>query len=239
MVAIMAASNNRNHEYFEDLLGAYALDALNDEERAELDEHLAGCDPCRAELAELSATVADLAFLTEEIEPPAGLRGRIRQNALNAPKSTSAEPTSIDDYRSRLLPWGMAAVFLIAALGLLAWNLQLRQDSPEQAVEMIVLRPAGEPTGDAGVAYYIPEEQVLVVVPRVLPELGPGEVYQVWLIDDGGPIPAGVLTGAGQRVAIAADRAAYQAVAVTIEPGPLGSPLPTTEPFIVTPLESS
>jgi len=133
----------------------------------------------------------------------------------------------------------MAAVFLIAALGLLAWNIQLRQDANDSTIETIALRLAGDPDSEAGVVYYIPDERVLVVAPSELPRLGPGEVYQVWLIAGGGPIPVGVLTAPGQRLAIAADRSQYQAVALTIEPGPLGSPQPTRDPFIVTPLESS
>lgn len=245
MMAIMVVSNDRKHEYFQDLLGAYALDALTDEERVEFELHLADCATCRDELAELSETAANLAFLADEVEPPPGLRNHIRNIALNEPRNLSsvqqamAEPVFIERFRSMLLPWSMAAVFLLATLGMLAWNIQLREDTAGQAVETIVLRPADNPAGDVGIAYYIPEEQVFVVAPRELPRLGAGEVYQVWLIDGGGPVPAGVLTRAGDRVAIAADRALYQAIAITVEPGPLGSPQPTSDPFIVTPLESS
>jgi anti-sigma-K factor RskA len=249
MVAIMAAPNMRSHEYYEELLAAYALDAVSGDERAEMEQHLAGCDTCPVELTEMQATVAELALLADPVEPPAGLRERIRHDALNASKTEPmsirsvpvplSEPILFSQFRDRLLPWGMAAVFLIAALALLAWNLELRQDATHQAVQTMVLRPADDPTGDAGVLHYFPDAHVLVVAPRDLPELAPGEVYQIWLIADGPPIPVGILHSAGERVAIAANRAEYQAVAITIEPGPLGSPQPTQDPVIVTPLKSS
>ena len=40
------------HEDFQDLLGAYALDAVDPTERDEIERHLATCPRCRAEVAE-------------------------------------------------------------------------------------------------------------------------------------------------------------------------------------------
>lgn len=250
----MTASNTHSHDYYEDLLGAYALDAVSNEERAEMERHLATCDTCPAELAQFRATVADLAFLADDIEPPASLRERIRQDAINAQghepaplhsipapapiPASATSPISLASVRERLLPWSLAAVFLLATLGMLAWNIQLQQRTPERVVETIVLRPANDPAGNSGIAHYIPDERVLVLMAEDLPALAPGQIYQVWLIDGEAPIPAGVLHAEGERVAIAADRAQFQAVAITIEPGPLGSPLPTSDPFIVTPLQT-
>ncbi|GGK36105.1 hypothetical protein GCM10010124_30960 [Pilimelia terevasa] len=48
------------------LLGAYALDALDQSERTEADAHLAGCADCRAELTELTAVRAALGHLPPE-----------------------------------------------------------------------------------------------------------------------------------------------------------------------------
>ena len=52
------------------LSGAYAVDALDEGERALFEQHLAGCADCRAEVAELSATAHSLSALTEETPPP-------------------------------------------------------------------------------------------------------------------------------------------------------------------------
>ena len=58
------------------LSGAYAVDALDDAERASFEQHLAVCADCRAEVAELSATAHSLGALTEAT-PPASLRASV------------------------------------------------------------------------------------------------------------------------------------------------------------------
>ena len=55
------------------LSGAYALDALDDLERARFEDHLATCDDCAAEVAELQETAALLAETTAA-PAPASLR---------------------------------------------------------------------------------------------------------------------------------------------------------------------
>ena len=55
------------------LTGAYAVDALDELERARFEQHLATCDDCRAEVAELRETAALLAD-TVATHPPASLR---------------------------------------------------------------------------------------------------------------------------------------------------------------------
>jgi len=52
------------------LSGAYAVDALDDSERASFEQHLAVCPDCRAEVAELSATAHALAALSDTTPPP-------------------------------------------------------------------------------------------------------------------------------------------------------------------------
>lgn len=58
------------------LTGAYALDALPGPERAAFEAHLDGCEPCRAEVAELVATAARLGE-TLHAAPPPGLREQV------------------------------------------------------------------------------------------------------------------------------------------------------------------
>ena len=52
------------------LAGAYALDAVTDIERAEFARHVAGCESCAQELAELRATVGRLSDATSQTAPP-------------------------------------------------------------------------------------------------------------------------------------------------------------------------
>ena len=52
-------------------VGAYAVDALSADERAEFESHLAGCHACQFEAAEFAETVAELAPLVAMTPPPA------------------------------------------------------------------------------------------------------------------------------------------------------------------------
>jgi anti-sigma-K factor RskA len=58
------------------LTGAYAMDALDDLERARFEQHLSGCEDCRAEVTELRETAALLAE-TVATPPPASLRDSV------------------------------------------------------------------------------------------------------------------------------------------------------------------
>ena len=58
------------------LTGAYACDALDPGELSAFEDHLAHCEACAQEVAELRATAAALAA-AEAIEPPAALRERV------------------------------------------------------------------------------------------------------------------------------------------------------------------
>ena len=56
--------------------GAYAVDALDDVERARFERHLAECEDCRAEVQSLREAAALLADDTAAAPPP-GLRDRV------------------------------------------------------------------------------------------------------------------------------------------------------------------
>ena len=58
------------------LSGAYALDAVDDLERAAFERHLAECEDCRTEVAGLRETAALLAE-TAAVTPPPSLRDSV------------------------------------------------------------------------------------------------------------------------------------------------------------------
>ena len=53
------------------LVGAYAVDAIDEQERAAFERHLAECPECRAEVASLTEAGAQLALVSETAPPPA------------------------------------------------------------------------------------------------------------------------------------------------------------------------
>ena len=52
------------------LSGAYAVDALDDDEREQFEQHLAVCPECRAEVRSFSETAALIAETEAETPPP-------------------------------------------------------------------------------------------------------------------------------------------------------------------------
>ena len=65
------------HSDFKDLLGAYALDALDEPEAALIASHLKSCAQCREELAPLHETIASVSHADAQYDP-APLRGASR-----------------------------------------------------------------------------------------------------------------------------------------------------------------
>lgn len=61
----------------ENLTGAYALDAVTDEERAAVERALDGSEALRAEVGELADTASALAAAVEPVEPSAALKASI------------------------------------------------------------------------------------------------------------------------------------------------------------------
>jgi len=120
---------------------AYALGALEGEEREAIERHLArGCAACTAGVAQARWVVAQLAALAPDAEPPEELRARILAAAAasadaraGAGSATGAEPrgaTSIASARGTRRPrpsavpawaWAIAAALLLAT-GYSAWQ---------------------------------------------------------------------------------------------------------------------
>lgn len=74
--------NDRDDQYYEELLGAAAFGTLTAAEAVELEDYLARSPAAQAELAELRALAADLPLLVDDVEPSADLRNRIEQAVL-------------------------------------------------------------------------------------------------------------------------------------------------------------
>jgi hypothetical protein len=81
----------------------------------------------------------------------------------------------------------------------------------------------------SGEVHYMPQQGVLMLDIKDLPPLPDGYVYEVWLIGEGNPVAAGVFDAATAQHAIAADRSQFKTLAVTMEPGPMGTEAPTGE----------
>jgi len=243
------------HTATRDLLGAFALGAVDAEEAATVRAHLATCPECQAEIADLWAAVDSLPGLIEPMEPPPALRDRIAAIAAEAaspalappalsalpapePVPTVAPAPAVPEpirrsasFWSRATPWAAAAaILLLLTTGLLVWNLRLREQIATAPVtETIALAPTDAAPEARGQVTYLPQDDLFILDVRDLPPLEPDQVYEVWLIGANGPEPAGVFDQPTDQHAIVADRDRYDTLAITAEPGPLGTEAPTGE----------
>lgn len=227
----------------EDLLGAYVLDALPDDETRRMEEHLASCREHAAAVAELGKTQSLLALTVDEGQPSPELRRRIVE-AIDAglPADPSPATPSLDaqrDRRIRHLPrWTLrplhgavaAAIVLSLALGGVIGYLLSQAGQP--IAYSFQGAPSSAPGATARLVYFKDRKQAVLTVSG-LPRLAADHVYEIWLIKGVVPVDEGIGTGADGKlgVQLSADLAQFDELAITIEPGE--QQLPTTTPILV------
>ena len=115
------------------LSGAYAVDALDDDERAQFEEHLAGCPACRSEVDSLREAAALLAETTVTA-PSAELRDRVLADIAGtsaAAARAGATVTALEPRRRRRVVTFLAAAAAAVAIGTggIVWQ-QVNDDDP-------------------------------------------------------------------------------------------------------------
>jgi len=225
------------------LSGAYAVDALDDLERAAFERHLAECPECRAEVASLREAASTLAE-TVAAEPPAALRGRVLAGIVTTrplPPETPA-PTRLASRRPRrrvnLLVAAAAAVLAVGG-GTVLWQ-QPWEDTTQapSAVELVLRADDARSTSldfEGGAkATLVHSDSVgrAVLVTEKMPPPPAGKVYQLWLDQPGqGMVSAGLMpVREDQRVLLSGDAATATAAGITVEPEG-GSAEPTSDPI--------
>src|SRR5215204_2755329 len=113
-------------EAIHDLTSAYALDALDADDTAEFEEHLRHCERCQAELAELQEVTSALAYGAPTAPAPAGLRGRILEQA--RAERSNVIPFPGTRRRTTWVLGAAAAAAAAVALGLGIWAAILNND---------------------------------------------------------------------------------------------------------------
>lgn len=211
-----------------DLTAGYALDALDPDERGRYEEHLASCEPCREELQGFWAVSGALAHAAAGPAPPAGLRGRILEQA----RAERGNVVSLQPRRRVALLSSAAAVAAVAALAVGIWAASVARELDGARGELAVL---GDPTarayesaaGEARLVVTQAGEAALVV--RNLAPAPEGKDYEIWVFEDGVPQRAGLFERPGVAV-LTRPVEPGQLVAVTMEDdggvdAPTGSPL--------------
>jgi anti-sigma-K factor RskA len=221
-----------------ELTAPYALDALDEHEVREFEQHLRDCERCRDEVAMLRETAASLAHDSPAVAPPPELRARILATA-------RAERGNVVPLRAR---WtapvaAVAAVAACAAVALGVWAATLNHTLGNRDAALRdqarALAVAASPdarrislTGGHGALVVTPDGQAALLLSG-LPEPGAGKVFEAWVISGGAAKPAGVFPGKGSSTAVALERGVPTGatVAVTIERSG-GAEQPTSTPIL-------
>ena len=221
-----------------ELATPYALDAVSDAERADIEHRLARAptavaEAFRAEVVQVRETLATMSSLTA-VEPPAELRNRVL---------AATEPGGQRRFRWRTAVLAAAAAVAIG-LGAFGVGVALRPVSVPTPAEQVLAAPdvrtASErvPSGGTATFVYSREKHAGVLVMNNVAPPQPGTVYQMWLMTDQGPVSAGTMNAKSvgpSTTAMVPDLGDSTALAFTVEPGE-GSPKPTGDVFVTLPL---
>ena len=224
---------------FEELSGAYALDAVTPVEREAARAHLAGCAKCTRRLQELRAAVDVLPYSVTQVQPPESLKWRVLESIRNESRTPSTQPIPLTTrarwrWSTQLLAIA-AVLLLLLSGGLTAWNVSLHQQNTSlatqvtslqhQAVLTFAIRGISSGQGASGTATYLPEQHITLMVIQGLPQLQGTQVYQGWLIHANQPVSIGLLSleNGVASVTYPGNIAGYEIAAVSREPGPLAS----------------
>jgi anti-sigma-K factor RskA len=245
-----------SHDEASDLLGAYALDAVDGDEFVELEEHLGTCPRCRAELDSLREVAAAMG---NSVEPtPEGLWSQIalrlpdRRDDGEAPPMPEltrdvrtpfrAPPTESTSRRRRTIIGTVGAIAVAAAavaavlgIGLVqadnkVSNLQNASPAATAALRApghrIVVLDSSTSKTEQAKVVVLPSGQGYVVS-STLPALDNGRTYQLWAIEGTQPISLGLLGSAPGRAAFTmAGSTRPSHLSITAEPAG-GSVFPT------------
>lgn len=229
-----------SHDAVRELLGAYALDAVDDHERQAVDRHLDGCAACRAEVAEHREVVALLAATW--VPAPEGVWDRIAGALEEAPPAMRLAPPAVPlgaaRERRRRGPMATVAAIGVAAAVALVAVLGTQIVETNHRVDQVARRlDGGEVSDVAAAAAKRPDARTVAMrsadgrlsadavvladgtgylVRDNLPTLTSDRTYQLWAVVGGAKISVGVLGSEPGPLAFHAP-ARLDALAVTEE----------------------
>lgn len=220
------------------LAAAYALDAVDADERRRFEAHYPTCSICAQEVLEFRETAAILAS-GAAVTPPPDLKAQIMAEVGRTQQLSPVVPDQLAA-RRRQLPraagiLAAAAAIVLVAVGSVAVLRDRGGGGEAEVVDLLAAPDArlatleGE-TGTLRVVWSAARDQVAVVGDG-LADPGPGRTYALWFLVDDGVTPAGLFEpGSGGAIRQVVDVADIDGLGfgVSIEPDG-GSPQPTGE----------
>ena len=233
------------------LSGAYAIDALDDIERAQFERHLADCAECRAEVDSLREAASLLPETTTAV-PSDALRERVLAGITTVrplPPLTVESPVG---RRPRFRPAALvAAAAAVIALGATSvvwqpWDDETSQAPRLSAADQVLGAPDAEaytrtfPDGSSATITRSKSLDRAVIVTSDMAPPPDGKVYELWLSHpEIGMVPAGLMP-VEPDLTFVLEGAAADAVGVgiTVEP-PSGSDVPTGDTVALIPFKNT
>jgi anti-sigma-K factor RskA len=234
------------------LSGAYAIDALDDLERAQFERHLAECPECQAEVASLREASALLAETASGPAPDA-LREKVLAGISTVRPLPPVVPPAVTPGRRRFRPVALvAAAAAVVALGAgvvvwQPWDDTTTQQSPTlSAVDQVLQADDAEeytqefPDGSKATLTRSKSLNKAVIVTSDMAPPPEGKVYELWLDHEGiGMVPAGLMPAKADAVVLLeGDPATAIGAGITVEPAG-GSEEPTGETVALIPFEQA
>lgn len=214
------------------LVGAYAVDAVDDLERAAFERHLAECPACQSELASLREAAATLPLM-EPLEPPARMRehvlagiGGIRPLPPEvAPREEPEAAPSRRRFRPSALVAAAAAVIALGAGAGLVVQQPWDDSSQVQPTAAERIRAADDAQtftakvdGATATVTLSKSMNQAVLDTRDMPDAPSGSVYELWLVHDERMVPAGLMANGDHEVILEGDPATATGFGITVEP---------------------
>lgn len=218
-----------------DLAAPYVLAALDEDERARFEAHLDGCTACRTEVDELAAGMASIGSAAGGT-PPASLERTVMDRVDSTPQERVVIPFGRRGARWRPAIMAAAAVvvLMIGVVGVLTFNAN-GVDRVLAAGDVVSITMPSTPAYEAGPVTaslsYSDSQDAAVASFQGLAGTPADLAYQLWVIDDAGPHPAGLFVPDADGVAVVLLDGVVQAgdtIGITLEPA-AGSETPTGE----------
>lgn len=245
----------QSHSEMQELVGAFALDALESDEVDALERHLSECPRCRAELRDHRETAAMLA--QGGTEAPDGLWDRIVANLEEAPpdmatvfRMPTGEARAARVGKTRGPRWrtvGLAAAGIAAAIIAVNSALLVRQDdkigrfennqSISHLADLAMADPGSRVVSMRSADGTVSADAVLrpngtsYLMHTRLPKLDDGKTYQLWGLAEGrSPVSLSVL-GTNPNVAGFTAKLSMNQLAITVEQAG-GATVPSQLPLL-------
>ena len=204
------------------LTGAYALDAVDDIERAAFEHHLAECEDCRTEVASLRETTALLAE-SAAISPPPSLRDSVLSGVSQV---RPLPPITSPPRRAAWFPLLVAAALVaVLGIGVTVWQPWESDTQSLTATEQVLRASDAEKVevdlGEAGRATVVRSKSVgkAVITTEDMAPAPAGKDFVLWLKSaEGEMLPAGPMPDEpNATVVLEGDAGTAMAAGITLE----------------------